>query len=116
MAFTARLKPQVEADAKAYADRVGLSLNALLSVALRDYLDARPLTRPSGVPLAGAVAEQDAGGSRPQSPRTPKVSLTPAPAQIFSPPKSRSAPCPCGAKSPDGYPVKWKHCHGRSAA
>lgn len=25
----------------------------------------------------------------------------------------RNDPCPCGAKKPDGQPVKYKHCHGR---
>jgi preprotein translocase subunit SecA len=25
----------------------------------------------------------------------------------------RNDPCPCGAKKPDGRPVKFKHCHGR---
>ena len=26
----------------------------------------------------------------------------------------RNDPCPCGAKHPDGRPVKYKHCHGRN--
>jgi preprotein translocase subunit SecA len=25
----------------------------------------------------------------------------------------RNDPCPCGAKKPDGTPVKYKHCHGK---
>ena len=25
----------------------------------------------------------------------------------------RNEPCPCGAKKPDGHPVKYKHCHGK---
>ncbi|MDP2926875.1 MAG: preprotein translocase subunit SecA [bacterium] len=25
----------------------------------------------------------------------------------------RNDPCPCGAKKPDGSPVKYKHCHGK---
>ncbi|MDD5098746.1 MAG: preprotein translocase subunit SecA [Candidatus Colwellbacteria bacterium] len=25
----------------------------------------------------------------------------------------RNDPCPCGAKKPDGTPIKFKHCHGR---
>jgi preprotein translocase subunit SecA len=25
----------------------------------------------------------------------------------------RNDPCPCGAKKPDGCPVKYKHCHGK---
>jgi len=27
----------------------------------------------------------------------------------------RNDPCPCGAKKPDGRPVKYKHCHGKNA-
>ncbi|MBI2625140.1 MAG: preprotein translocase subunit SecA [Candidatus Nealsonbacteria bacterium] len=26
---------------------------------------------------------------------------------------SRNDPCPCGAKKPDGRPIKYKHCHGK---
>jgi len=26
---------------------------------------------------------------------------------------SRNDPCPCGAKHPDGRPIKYKHCHGK---
>ncbi len=25
----------------------------------------------------------------------------------------RNEPCPCGAKKPDGTPIKYKHCHGK---
>ena len=39
------------------------------------------------------------------------------PATIVLNPKSqkvgRNNPCPCGAKKPDGNPVKYKHCHGK---
>jgi len=45
MAFTARLPDALKAEADAYAASLGMSLNALLAVALRDYLDSR-----SGVP------------------------------------------------------------------
>ncbi|MFH1423685.1 MAG: preprotein translocase subunit SecA [Candidatus Nealsonbacteria bacterium] len=27
---------------------------------------------------------------------------------------SRNDPCPCGAKHPDGRPIKYKHCHGKN--
>jgi preprotein translocase subunit SecA len=27
----------------------------------------------------------------------------------------RNAPCPCGAKHPDGHPIKYKRCHGKDA-
>lgn len=26
----------------------------------------------------------------------------------------RNDPCPCGAKHPDGRPIKYKHCHGKN--
>ncbi len=26
----------------------------------------------------------------------------------------RNDPCPCGAKHPDGRPIKFKHCHGKT--
>lgn len=50
------------------------------------------------------------GAPRPQavevsSPATPK---TPEGGKI-----GRNDPCPCGAKKPDGTPVKYKHCHGK---
>jgi len=56
MAMTLRLWPALEAEAQRYADSLGISFNALVSVALRDYLDARPapaaesLARPAEPP------------------------------------------------------------------
>jgi preprotein translocase subunit SecA len=35
-------------------------------------------------------------------------------AAAHSPKIGRNDPCPCGAKKPDGRPVKYKHCHGRN--
>jgi preprotein translocase subunit SecA len=32
-----------------------------------------------------------------------------------APKVGRNDPCPCGAKHPDGRPVKYKHCHGGGA-
>lgn len=109
MAFTARLSPEVEAAAKIYAERAGVSLNALLSIALRDYLDARPATPKSGEPSrGGAIADQHAGAAAPV-PAPPERGLA---ARVFAPPKNRSDPCPCGALDARGYRRKWKHCHG----
>ncbi|MDP3244495.1 MAG: preprotein translocase subunit SecA [bacterium] len=31
----------------------------------------------------------------------------------FQPKVGRNDPCPCGAKKPDGTPIKYKHCHGK---
>lgn len=41
MAFTARLPDQLQHEAQELAASLGISLNALLAVALRDYIDAR---------------------------------------------------------------------------
>jgi len=35
------------------------------------------------------------------------------PAQAGKKEVGRNDPCPCGAKHPDGRPIKYKHCHGR---
>lgn len=99
MAFTARLPESVEADAKAYAEFVGVSMNALLAIALRDYLDAR---MPDGP-----------GVRRAAKPPVSVEAPSPAPKPAFKPPASRSDPCPCGALDPQGHRLKWKHCHGK---
>ena len=40
MAMTVRLKDTLRDEAKGYADRLGVTVNALIAVALREYLDA----------------------------------------------------------------------------
>jgi len=35
------------------------------------------------------------------------------PVKSEGPKVGRNDPCPCGAKKPDGRPVKYKHCHGK---
>ncbi|MEK9135392.1 MAG: preprotein translocase subunit SecA [Patescibacteria group bacterium] len=37
----------------------------------------------------------------------------PKPQAQFKAEAGRNDPCPCGAKHPDGRPVKYKHCHGK---
>ncbi len=118
MAMTLRLKPELQAEAAVYAERVGVSLNALLSQALRDYLDARPRTTMFGELSSLASPATPAAVSSPRARSARPVSTATTPpipipvAGSFKPPKSRSDPCPCGAM--DGYhKVKWKHCHGR---
>lgn len=60
MPITVRLSDPLTQDASAYCRRVGLSLNALIAVALRDYLDARS---GAGLPrTAAAAAPQPPGG------------------------------------------------------
>jgi hypothetical protein len=100
---TVRLPEPLKLEAEALAASLGISLNALMAVALRDYLD-RPVMRPSGVPSASAT----------QAAPPPPPPVKPArQGPRIAPPPSRSDPCPCGARDFNGYPVKFKHCHGR---
>lgn len=69
MAMTLRLWPALEAEAQRYADSLGISFNALISVALRDYLDARP------APSAQALQRP---GLPPDPPAPPPGKLSPA--------------------------------------
>ena len=97
MAFTARLRPGIEEEAKRYAEALGISLNALLSVALRDYLDdphrvMRRSVAPSGSPVAPSVP----------------ISSVAVLSSPFKVPKNPRAPCPCGSRQ------QWRHCHGKA--
>ena len=85
MAFTARLPEVLEREAKLYAESLGISLNALLAVSLRDYLDGRRAAPP-------AVG--------PSVPLPPSAPVWRAPGR----PKDR---CPCGSGQ------QWRHCHGK---
>lgn len=87
MATTARLPEALKLEADAYARGLGISLNALLAVALRDYLDAR---KPGSTPVRPVV--------------TP--ALPAAQPATVRPPKNPRAPCPCGSGD------QWRHCHG----
>ncbi len=104
--LSTRLPPGLHEEATAHAAEAGLSLNALLAVALREYLDARR-RRPTrtAAPLPPAPASS-AGSSSLQA--------------VKAPGGNRNAPCPCGATKVDqagvARPVKWKHCHGRRTA
>jgi hypothetical protein len=128
MAFTARLPAELVEEATAYAARLGISLNALLAVAMRDYLDQRKL-QPSSASDAGgspnaspsaanaASTSKSSGGSAPGSAmrRSDGSSIYDPPRPIVreknrfpEPPQpaGRSGQCQCGSGK------KWKHCHG----
>lgn len=85
MALTVRLPDVLKTEADAYAHRVGISVNALIAVALRDYLDSR--SSPAAVPTASAAGLTESARA------TEKV--------------GRNEPCPCGSGK------KYKLCHGR---
>lgn len=109
--LSTRLPPGLHEEATAHAAEAGLSLNALVAVALRAYLDGRPRRRTgsSGVPSPSPALPAARTLGESSAPRPPSQLA------IKAPGGNRNAPCPCGATKSDGYPVKWKHCHGRLA-
>lgn len=109
-------------EAQAYATNLGLSMNGLVAVALREYLDDRRMRRsagpsdPSGssgassgpseaTPVPAMPPTQSNGGkdSAPAVPETPRKCRRP---------KSKSDPCPLGKIKPSGHVLKWKECCG----
>lgn len=151
MAFTARLKPELEAEARLLAGQMGISLMALVSVALSEFVSVRrtrpfvqqlpvsagspspPSSPPGGEVLPAPLAKGDRSRKGPKPPPPSKVKHTSGAAAFhrpygphgaaivrqpmaFKPPKSRSDPCPCGARDRlTDHPVKFKHCHGRDS-
>jgi hypothetical protein len=104
-----RFPDALKAEATAYAEALGISLNALCAVALRDYLDQRKMR---------------GGGGRDVSPPAAATAVTPAPVEsrtatsrrggeaptFGKPAEGVNAPCPCGSGA------KWKRCHGAKVA
>ena len=56
MAMTVRLSEQLRLEAGQYSEREGLTVNALIAVALREYLDRRRASATLPGPLAAPVA------------------------------------------------------------
>lgn len=66
---TMRFPDALKSEATAYADQLGISLNALCAIALRDYLDARK--QAAAKPTPPAVAKQPAAAPVQPSPALP---------------------------------------------
>ena len=122
MATTARLPEALKQEAETYARGLGVSLNALLAVALRDYLDARrglaavPAQATQQAPAVPPLAALPAGVvdlvamAAPSAVRAHQAESVPAsPDWSVQPAQGRHVPCPCGSRKP------WKDCHGRKA-
>ena len=108
---TVRLPTDLQVESEAFAASLGISLNALMAVALRDYLDGRT-TR--GMPLPVSPVTSARSEVLP-SPKPAAAAPVPSGPKV-KPPASRSDPCPCGAMDPLGYHrLKYKQCHGRIA-
>jgi hypothetical protein len=120
-----RLPAQLKAEVTAYADALGLSLNALCAVALRDYLDQRkrpPAPQPAPLPsaqsspsptLAGggaaaaSVAKAPAPILQPKTQQKPTLAQQGMPGTRWQVPKvPGNSPCPCGSGR------KYKKCCG----
>lgn len=111
-AITTRLPDGLKEEGESYAGGLGISLNALLAVALREYLDARQAMPRSGAP--SSALPPAARSPALAEPPPPVLAPLAAPERAFPAPKSRADPCPCGAVDGNGYRLKWKHCHGRT--
>ena len=98
-ATTVRLPELLKLEAETYAQRLGISVNALLSVALRDYLDSRKGGPPVAQPAASAAVSVGQGPTRQRAAKAPRLSG-----------KERRAPCPCGSGK------EYRHCHERISA
>lgn len=113
-----RLSDTLKARATSYADGLGISLNALVSVALNDYLNARavPVEVPSHS-IDPVVSVAPMGVARVPVPRTGATGAddTSQPSPVVAPVPDghdygntpRNAPCPCGSGR------KFKLCHGK---
>ena len=125
MNLQTRIPDLLHAEAASYARSVGISLNGLLLVALRDYLDGRRATLPSGglsPSVATAELAKTATGAAAEVEVSPiavaldVVQTRPAAGAAvrkFKAPKSRADPCPCGARDQRGFRLKWRQCHGK---
>jgi hypothetical protein len=98
---TLRMSDDLRAVAQLYADSLGVDLNALIVIALSDYLALRTGDRS----LRSRAREMD--GAKPKSPNLngARGSGSESPRDFTS--TSRNAPCPCGSGK------KYKRCHGQ---
>ena len=103
MATTVRLPDQLQVEATSYAQTLGLSLNSIIAVSLREYLDRRkgtPLVPVEGPPEAVSAAVPKVSSFRREKPIEPTIQA----------PANRRAPCPCGSGK------RYSQCHGLKEA
>src|SRR5450830_1186114 len=100
MALNIRLSPALDSDARAYCERVGISLNSLVGVALDAYL-RQPAKVVPAAPVVAAASVAPAPAATP-SPRSAKPVLTAAAlapvVRIESDPKPILGPKPSKAE------------------
>lgn len=102
-ALNLRLNDALKSEAVAYARSIGVSLNALVAVAVRGYLDARIVpSEPFAPPLPLPRQRGSAGGA----PAAPSPQSRPKVDALTVAKVGRNDPCPCGNGK------KFKQCHG----
>ena len=111
---TVRLPEPLKLESETYAASLGISLNALMAVALRDYLDSRRAMPKFGEPSPSVPVAELSSSPVTSAPPPVQVPSSEALKPAYRRPASVSDPCPCGAKTWDGHRVKWKHCHGKA--
>jgi hypothetical protein len=82
MAFSLRLPPALEADARARCERLGISLNALLCVALDAYLREPALPGVQHPPEASAAAGLVSVSTSCTNPEAPSPGPAPVPEPV----------------------------------
>lgn len=105
-----RLPPDLRAEAATQAEASGISLNAWLTLGVRNWVSykrrefqqiaARPVDHRHRPPPRTAASRKGTTASRPAA--------SPAPAAQAFPKVGRNDPCPCGSG------LKFKRCHGRT--
>jgi len=107
--MTVRLPENLKTEASAYAERAGVSLNALIGIALTYYLDHAKPDSTSRVETAHQ-AEQPPSPPETQPPAPEsapsKREARPQPVKRDTPKVGRNDPCPCGSGR------KYKVCCG----
>ncbi|WP_425600620.1 SEC-C metal-binding domain-containing protein [Pinirhizobacter soli] len=107
-----RFPDELRAEATAYASSIGLSVNALVCVALRDYLDARKGLQPGRQGVGVEAPQTHLSGAKAfaavdaiAGPKRTKAGPGIDPLQV--PKVGVNDPCPCGSGQ------KYKRCHGK---
>lgn len=98
MATNVRFPEALHAQAQAYARELGISLNALLAVALREYLDRRGPVEVQARPVEVQARPLESGSG-------PGSGSGEDGARFY--PGNRRGRCGCGSGQ------QWRHCHGR---
>lgn len=109
-AVNLRLAVALKAEALEYAQSLGISLNALVAVAVREYLDVRKRPRTevaAGTRVAAPAPTRARRAPTPAAPASPEAAEgAPSKARGDVPKVGRNDPCPCGSG------LKYKRCHG----